>query len=265
MENPTSLDREMVGYQQKRVLVTVKTYPTPAKKGIEVSCTAGITEERNWIRLFPLPFRYLEGEKQFKKYQWIEASVTKASDPRPDSYKVDLDSIKVLGGPLPTSNGWQARKDIVMPLLAPSLCYLSKTRKQTGVTLGIFKPKVISQFVIEPEKPPTWTEEELSILSQESMYDRKPFKILEKIPYKFIYAFTCHDSECGGHRLSITDWEAGQLYRNCKGRYGSDWERYFRQRFETEMILEHDTYFYVGTLKAHPDRWIIVGLFYPPK
>ena len=35
----------MSGYEQKRVLVTVKTYPTPASKGAEVSCTAGITDD----------------------------------------------------------------------------------------------------------------------------------------------------------------------------------------------------------------------------
>ena len=26
-----------------------------------------------------------------------------------------------------------------------------------------------------------------------------------------------------------------------------------------------DTHFFVGTLKAHPAEWNIVGLFYPPK
>jgi hypothetical protein len=56
------------GYQKKKILITVKTYPLPSKKSIEASCTAGITEEGKWIRLFPLPFRLLEHSKQFKKY-----------------------------------------------------------------------------------------------------------------------------------------------------------------------------------------------------
>ena len=190
--------------------------------------------------------------------------MTKASDYRPESYHIDIYSIKALGQPLPTSNKWQERKALVMPLLSPSLCYLARTRKEMGSTLGMFKPKQISEFVIEKEESSGWTEEQLAILSQASFLDRKPFKILEKIPYKFIYAFTCNDPECKGHRLSITDWEVGQSYRRCKGQYGNHWERYFRQKFETEMILGRNTHFYVGTLKAHPDRWIIVGLFYPP-
>ena len=110
----------MAIYQNKRVLITVKTYPLPSRKTIEASCTAGITEDGKWIRLFPLPFRYLEYTKRFKKYQWIEANLTKATDPRPESYKIDLDSIKLIGKPVPTSNNWEVRKDIVLPLKATS-------------------------------------------------------------------------------------------------------------------------------------------------
>lgn len=255
----------MQPYGQKKVLVTVKTYPTPARKGVEVSCTAGITEDGQWIRLFPIPFRFLGGQKQFKKYQWIEMAVTKAADYRPESYQPDIDSIRVLGGPLPTLNNWQERKAIVMPLLAPSLCDLAENRKETGTTLGIFKPKQIRELIIEQEQLPHWTEAELAKLSQTSYLDKKPFKLLEKIPYKFIYSFVCSNPACRGHKLSVTDWEVGAAYRNWKALYGRYWERYFRNRFETEMILQLDTHFYVGTLAAHPDRWIIVGLFYPPK
>ena len=34
---------------------------------------------------------------------------------------------------------------------------------------------------------------------------------------------------------------------------------------ENEMINKYDTHFYVGTVHQHPDAWIIVGLFYPPR
>jgi len=255
----------MAIYHTKKVLITVKTYPLPSKKTIEASCTAGITEDGNWIRLFPLPFRYLGYAQQFKKYQWIEASVTKATDPRPESYKVALDSIKLLGKPLPTSNNWEARKDIILPLAAPSLCYLERTRAETQVTLGIFKPRIIRKLIIEPEEYPYWTQQELAVLSQQSMFDKKSVKPLEKIPLKFIYSFFCNDQKCKGHRLSATDWEMGEAYRKWKQRYGEDWETYFRKKFEDEVIYSFETYFYVGTIRSHQDVWIIVGLFYPHK
>src|SRR5262249_50758283 len=39
----------------------------------------------------------------------------------------------------------------------------------------------------------------------------------------------------------------------------------FRQRFETDMTNKFDTHFLVGTIHQHPNNWIIVGLFHPPK
>ena len=171
----------MALYAEKKVLITVKTYPLPSRRTIEASCTAGITEDGNWIRLFPLPFRYLEYAQQFKKYQWIEARVTKASDPRPESYKIDLDSIKLTGKRIQTYRNWQARKNIILPLAAPSLCYLQRTRTDTGVTLGIFKPRIIRRLIIEQEENPDWTEQELAVLKQQSMFDTISVKALEKI------------------------------------------------------------------------------------
>ena len=37
----------MERWSTKRVLITVRTYPVPARKGIEVSCTGGITADGN--------------------------------------------------------------------------------------------------------------------------------------------------------------------------------------------------------------------------
>ena len=255
----------MAIYHTKKVLVTVKTYPLPSRKMIEASCTAGITDDGKWVRLFPLPFRYLEYTQRFQKYQWIEASVTKASDPRPESYKIDLDSIKLVGKPLPTFDNWKIRKDFVLPLASHSLCYLQTTQNVTGATLGLFKPRCINELIIEPEESPGWTEEELSVLNQQSMFDTRFVSPLEKIPFKFKYRFFCKDSNCNGHTLSITDWEVGAAYRNFKIRYGKDWETYFRRKFEHDVIYSFDTGFYVGTIRARKDVWIIIGLFYPHK
>jgi len=253
----------MSSYQKKRVLVTVKTYPTPASKGAEVSCTAGVTDDGKWIRLFPIPFRFMGGDQQFKKYQWIEVSAIKSSDPRKESFEVDIDSLKIVSKPLSTKNAWKAHKEIIFPLKVPSLCYLKRTRRQTGDTLGILKPKTIHKFIMEPDRP-NWSAEELEKLLQFSLYDRS-LKPLEKIPCKFSYRFTCDDPVCTGHKLICIDWELCQSYRRWKQKYGKEWEWAIINRFETDMILKYDTHFFVGTLHGYPGVWIIIGLFYPPQ
>ena len=253
----------MVAYQEKTVLITVKTYPTPASKGAEVSCTAGVTEDGKWIRLFPIPFRFMGGDRRFSKYQWVKIQAKKSSDPRKESYEVDIDTLKILSPPLSTRDGWKARKDLIFPLQSPSLCHLQNTRKNNGNTLGIFRPRLIQKFIIEHDTP-DWTEAEKQKLIQYSMFDSHPLKPLEKIPYKFSYRFICNEPQCSGHKLMCVDWELGQAYRQWKMTYGESWEQKIYQRFETDMILKFSTHFFVGTIHGHPNSWIIIGLFYPP-
>jgi hypothetical protein len=251
---------------QRRILIVARTYPVPARKSIEVSCTAGITEDGKLVRLFPIPYRFLDEDKRFRKYQYIEAKIAKSeSDTRPESYHIDTDSIKIVSEPLPTANNWEARKAEVMPLKTHSLCRLQAERDlNKEPTLGFFKPKRITALKIDPTSS-AWTPAELGRLRQYSLFGNAPKTELEKLPVIFSYEFQCGEVECNVHTLSCTDWEVGAAYRGWRNKYGVNWEEKFRNRFEREMILKNDTHFFVGTLRNHPDAWIIISLFYPPK
>ena len=81
-------------FWRERILITVKTYPTPHPTHHEAVCTAGINEAGEWRRLWPIPFRYLEKGRQFRRYEWIDVALRKQSgDPRPESHVVDPDTI----------------------------------------------------------------------------------------------------------------------------------------------------------------------------
>ncbi len=251
--------------ETKKALIVVRTYPTPAQKGAEISCTATITDKSEWLRLFPVPWRFLPVHQQFRKYQWVEVTVTKAKDVRPESYRLNQNGIKILTQPLSTANEWQSRKDVIFPLRAHCLCCLKKQRDLQGYpTLGIFQPKVIECLTIKATSP-TWTAKQLAILSQGHLFEKKPPKQLEKIPFSFKYKFRCDEAECRGHELTCTDWEMGESWRKWKADYGDGWEAKFRQKYETELPNKCDLHFYVSTVHTHPKEWIIVGLFYPPR
>lgn len=55
-----------------RLLVTVKAYPSVSTKYNELVCCAGITEARQWVRLYPVPYRDLPNHTQFQKYDIVE-------------------------------------------------------------------------------------------------------------------------------------------------------------------------------------------------
>lgn len=120
-------------FQTRKILVAVKAYPNSSTKYVETVCCAGVDLNTNqWLRLYPIPFRLLDDEKKFKKYSIIEADCRKATDDhRPESYKVNVDTIKireVIG----TSDKWQKRKDIIMPTLAESMCQVCQLLALNG-------------------------------------------------------------------------------------------------------------------------------------
>ena len=82
--------------QERKLLVTVRAYPTPSKSSVESSCTACVSEEGEWTRLFPLNWRQLGRNQRFKKYDWIRLRTKRSRDPRPESYYPDVDSIESL-------------------------------------------------------------------------------------------------------------------------------------------------------------------------
>lgn len=83
-----------------RVLITVKASPQPSAKYGDTVCVAGIRLDgglAEWVRLYPVPFRWMSGEHQFKKYDIVTAEIRRATDDqRPESFKPDIDSIEVV-------------------------------------------------------------------------------------------------------------------------------------------------------------------------
>jgi hypothetical protein len=64
---------------RERILITVKTYPTLSRKHGETVCTAGIREDGSWVRLYPVPFRRLDEQEQYRKFDWIELNMRKGT------------------------------------------------------------------------------------------------------------------------------------------------------------------------------------------
>lgn len=99
----------------RKIFITVKTYPTLSSKYDELVCTAGILDDGTWARIYPLPFRKLDSNDWYKKYQWMEVPLEKnTSNTRPESYRVsDFSRLKLLGKPVDTKDNWRKRKEIL--------------------------------------------------------------------------------------------------------------------------------------------------------
>ncbi len=261
------------------VLILVKTYPTLSKTYGELSCVAGIREDGSWIRLYPIPFRRLKEEYRFEKYRWIQLPVEKNTrDNRPESHRpVDLSKIKQLHL-VDTSNAWFDRKQLILKKLVCFLdmAQLSAKAKQNEVSLALFRPTEIVDFVWEPvdrEWDNTKIQKVLADLSQGTLFKHDEFlddfTIAEKLPYKFSYIFK--DSNGQQSKMMIEDWEIGQLYRNCLKTAGSEEAaaEKVKQKYLDTFLSKTDLYFYLGTTRQWhgiaPNPFVIIGTFTPPK
>ncbi|MCY2930469.1 MAG: hypothetical protein NTV86_13410 [Planctomycetota bacterium] len=243
----------------------MKTYPNPSVKHDETVCTAAISESGKWLRIYPIPYRYLPREQQYKKWQWIELGLAVRgyqNDPRPESREPDVTSIRLLGEPLSVNQGWRHRREIVDHLPHHTLRELEQRWEENRTSLGIIRPRRVLDLEISRGED-KWSPKHEANLSQPLLFGKK--KELQRIPYRFHYVFTCDDS-VEPHRLIFEDWELGALFlRERKSKGEQEALKSVRNKFLGQICRpDNDVRFFVGS--RHPvNQWLVIGLFYPPK
>ena len=252
----------MSEYQQEKLLILTKTYPVPSKSYRETVCVAAVNSLGDFRRLYPIQYRFLEGDRQFKRWQWIQANVVKSSDKRPESYNINNDTI-VLQEILRTENGWDERLNWIKDHIYPSFNSLEQSRIDCRTSMGIIKPSNFS-LIVKPTENPDWSPAQLTALRTEGFFDPTSGnkKIVRKLPYDFYYEYST-DEDSLTYRHMITDWEVGALFWRCQRDYGNNWEEKLREKLESDF-RNRSLLLLLGTMHRFPNQWLIIGLIYPP-
>ncbi|TPV34066.1 hypothetical protein FJ651_07865 [Paucihalobacter ruber] len=264
-----------------KVLLTVTTYPLPSRSYDELVCTAGILENGDWIRIYPVPLSFLLGQRQSGKmqsfkYTWMELDLNPRSDDfRPESFSPKNYDFRDLSlfDQIDTKNNWSLRKEICLKNVFTNLDALIELSKApTNKSLATFKPTTIERLEIV-EDDPEWKNEWKELRKQGDLFsqDKDPEILIPKLPYKFYYRFK--DDSGKSSRLMIEDWEIGALYWKClKASEGDEKQALekVRQRFEYEFINKKEIYFFLGTtrqwhMRRSKNPFVIIGIFYPKK
>lgn len=266
------------GWTRRRILIWGQTRPELSQKYREIVCTGGIFEDtKTLVRLYPVPLRYLGGNGAFKKYQWIEADVQKSSsDPRPESYKIRFDNIKLLDVVKTKQGNWDERAGWIVNgnNIKDSVEVLQALQATNGTSLGLVKPKIVShvsaQRIGQRERSIFWEKYRRALSQMELPLDpnsRKEIKPLTPPDYRFKIVFRCDDKNCKGHTFSALDWEIDALYFNLKKR-GDGPESASQKVIDKikEICSEkNDLLFFLGNISTHPQIFTIVGFWYPKK
>lgn len=213
-------------WKDHRVLIWGKTYPELSTNYYETVCTGGTLEDGRFVRLYPIPFRYLEESQSFSKYQWIRVRMRKDNrDPRPESYKVDSESIRIEGVLEPDKYGWQHRKEIIFR--SRDYCFnsveeLNSANRKNKTSMGFVIPKSIDKIDVEERPEEDYQtfvrkmEENSQRLMQTHLFDDFNIQEVKKLAYvskRFKIHWHCEGKECNGHNMLIIDWEAYELVR----------------------------------------------------
>jgi hypothetical protein len=242
------------------------TYPHPSRGYSELVCTAGITRSLEWVRLYPVDYRYRARHQQFHKYQWINVGLANCgagNDNRCESRRPDLDSIRILGPQLSADDGWRERREIIDKMPVSTVKQLRDLYESDRISIGIVRPLEMLDLEIAPADP-DWKPEWQSLFNQLTLFGDPP-KDLTKIPFKFSYVFRCDDSE-NPHRAMIEGWELGVLYLKERDRKASEQlaaqsvkEKYLDWMFSKDR----DPLLFMGTTFPY-NSWVVIGVFYPP-
>jgi len=273
---------------KKKVLITVTTYPLPSRSYDELVCTAGICEDGSWIRIYPVPFKFLSGLRNdgvigTYKFTWIELSLRRRTeDFRPESHSPlnynfsDMtvrESIDIKGGTKAKLEAWKSRISLCTKKVYRDMSILIEDSKDPiNVSLATFKPSKLLGFEFE-EDDREWKQEWKDQLNQLELFvtngtNTQPRKLIAKLPYKFFYKF--EDMNGRISRLMIEDWEIGQLYFNCVRTAANEQEALAKVKEKYwDYFTTRDLYFFLGTTKEWHTRrsknpFVIIGVFYPP-
>ncbi|HEX5450534.1 MAG TPA: hypothetical protein VFW85_10815 [Gaiellaceae bacterium] len=252
------------------VLITVKAYPTPSTKYSESVCVAGLrldTPTPEWIRLYPVRYRDLPRRRQFEKYDIVRLRGRhRTGDSRPESFAPNEDTIEIVGH-LSAKHGWSERVPLVEAVRIGSLCELMRRQKIDGTSLGVFRPAEITKLEITPTSP-EWDQKRQTALGQTNLFCEEQRRPLEKIPFDFHFGFRCDDPACGGHRISMIDWEIGENFRKSlkPGRTLEERLELVHDRWLNVVCGERrDVSFFAGSVARRPQQFLLLGAFWPPK
>lgn len=259
--------------QRTRVLVTVKASPEPSKTYVDTVCVAGIRlshEPLEWVRIYPVAFRHLRPEQQFKKYEVIEVDLTKSvKDSRKESFRPNWETLERVGkGPLSVP----ARGPILEKLIGPSLCELRAAAKNdfTAQSLGLVEVADLKPLIFEKHGP--WSEVQvtgMTAASQPDIFgqaDKTP--ALEPPRFKVKYKFDCVAPGCRGHEGRILDWELNALQYNNRRLPDAELRALIVRKFHDEMWNGNvRTYFFVGNFADIVKRrnYSVLGIYKPPR
>lgn len=232
-------------------IVLVKAAPQVGVRHGETVCCAALDIYGKWIRLYPVSFRHLDDGRKFGRWDRIRFRwrIPK-DDSRPESRRIDQDSLQILGK---LRSGERER------FLSNSIVTSLEQQRRSGLSLALLRSE-IQEFRYERKKEDELQRQQAkfnNLRRQRDLLNSEPLIPYAPAPYKFKYRYRCDD---GIREGTCQDWEIEATFFR--------WSRQYGERQALDLIVKKfgDEYPRIGMLLAmgthslYPDRWLVNGI-----
>lgn len=231
-------------------IIIVKAAPQLGGKHGETVCTAGITRDGQWVRLYPIAFRSLDEAQQFGRwdivrYEWRRPK----DDARIESRRVEHQTLAVTG-----SLHVGQRFGLIDPMVKASLA----DERTAGRSFAFVRPS-IRRFIVEKKPDAKYLKEEEGFkvfASQDNMF-LKPLIPYKPCPLVFKYEYVISEGRRTG---TCQDWETEATYFHWLKQYGEEKAIALMKLRWGEEMPGKGILFAMGTHSLHPNTWLINGI-----
>lgn len=241
------------------MVVNCKTYPSVSSKYVETVCTGGVRPDGRFVRLYPVPFRFLNAGEQYERWDLIRVRAHQDSkDTRPESRHFEPGTaIEVIEKIKSENRRWEWMRGTVHDS--------ASAMEKKGLTNGCVEIEPIELYW--ESDPKEWTPGQLNVINQGDLFASKEQlqSIADRVPWQFRLKYREKNTgqESDGKVLA---WSYYQGFRRRRAEMSTDEAALesVADRVRSSIFNPERTVFAILGTHSRFGHWMISALYHVP-
>jgi hypothetical protein len=241
------------------LMVNCKTYPAVSSKYVETVCTGGVQATGEFVRLYPVPFRFLDSEEQYGRWDVIKVrGYRDTKDTRPESWHLEPGTpIEKIDTITTDRQRWEWMRKTVHNSAGDM--------EAKGVTNGCVEIEPIELYWKADVKE--WSASQLNVIRQGDLFATKEQlqSLADRVPWQFRLKYREKNTgrEDDGKVLA---WSYYQGFRRARVETGTDKAalEVVTNRIRDSIFNPEKTVFAILGTHSRFGHWMISSLYHVP-
>ncbi len=241
------------------LMVNCKTYPAVSTKYVETVCTGGVRPNGDFVRLYPVPFRFLDSAEQYGRWDVIRVRAYRdTKDQRPESWHLEAGvQIELIEKMTTDKRKWDWMQKTVHES--------AEAMSAKGLTNGCVEIEPVELYYKKDAKE--WTDSQLNVIRQGDLFATKEQmqSLAERVPWQFRlkYKEKRTGREDDGKVLA---WSYYQGFRRARGDVDNDEAalEIIANKVRDSIFNPDKTVFAILGTHSRFGHWMISSLYHVP-